>query len=106
MIIISWQRDIVVNMSTAKTVEISERRIYDDTHYIIFSIIATLNDDTTVILGNYKSEERAKEILKEIIMMYSTFELYKVATPEVQNQIAIQLFNQKKTLSVYEIPLV
>lgn len=106
MIIVSWQRDIVVNMTTAKTVEISERKIYDDTHYIIYSIIATLNDDTTVILGNYKSEERAKEVLREIILVYSTYELYKVATPEVQNQIAIQLFNQKKTLSVYEIPLI
>lgn len=106
MIIVNWQKDVVVNMETAKTVEVSKRRIYDDTHYIVYSIIATLNDDTVINLGNYKTEERAKEVLRDIITTFSTFEVYKNSTQEVKNQIAIQLYNSGRTLEVFEIPLV
>lgn len=105
MIIVNWQKDVVVNMETAKTVEVSKRRIYDDTHYIIYSIIATLNDDTVINLGNYKTEERAKEVLAEIISIYSAFKVYEFGSQEVQSQIAIQLYNTGRTLNVYEIPL-
>ncbi len=105
MVIVSWQRDIALNMENAKTIEISERKIYDDTHYIIYSVIATMEDDTKVLLGNYKDKERAKEIITNIVSLHSTFEVYKHASYEVQTQIAIQLYNQGIALDVYEIPL-
>lgn len=106
MVIVSWQKDIALNMENAKTIEISERKIYDDTHYIIYSVIATMEDDTKVVLGNFKERERAKEILSNIIALHSTFEVYKHGNYEAQNQIAIQLYNQGISFDVYEIPLV
>ena len=73
---------------------------------IIYSIIATMEDDTKVILGNYKEKERAAQVIKDIVSLHSTFEVYKHASSEVQTQIAIQLYNQGIALDVYEIPLV
>lgn len=106
MVIVSWQKDIALNMANSKTIEISERKIYDDTHYVIYSVIATMNDDTKVILGNYKEKERAKQVLAEIVSLHSTFEVYKYGNHDVQTQIAIQFYNQGISLDVYEIPLV
>lgn len=106
MVIVSWQRDIALNMENAKTIEISERKIYDDTHYTIYSVIATMEDDTKVILGNFKEKERAKEILSNIVALHSTFEVYKHGNYEAQTQIAIQLYNQGIAFDVYEIPLI
>lgn len=81
MIIVSQDRDILVNFDNVESIW-----IYSD-EKSRFSIEATA--DTNSTLGYYKTEERAKEVLNEII------ELYK-------NQINKYHFTSVN--NVYEIP--
>ena len=64
MIIVSQYKDVILNFDNVSLIAIGDeetnRRIY-----------ANCNNDDVLKLGVYESEERAKEVLQEIITAYT-----------------------------------
>ena len=88
MIIVSQDKTRTINFDR---VEILGINIDDNTK------IACCFNDGKVLLGKYKTEERAKEILQEIIKFYEVSERYKCSSNN-----GITIFTQKTF--VYEMP--
>lgn len=61
-----------------------------------------LNSDNQYTIAEYKTEERAKEVLQEIYKVYSDFTLIKCVNEKYQNQLIIGNIN--KYFDVYEMP--
>ena len=76
MIIVSQDKDKIINFDNLTQVYITQDE--EETAYFIrFETVDSLYDD----LGEYKTEERAKEVLQEIISKYKTT-LYNSKTNE------------------------
>lgn len=67
MIIVSQDRDNIVNFDNVVSVGIEDFDLNDKN---CFQRITAETLGTSVLLGDYKTEERAKEVLKEITRMY------------------------------------
>ena len=76
MLIVNQDRDKIVNFGNLTQVYITqdEEKI---AYFIRFETVDSLYDD----LGEYKTEERAKEVLQEIVSKYKTT-LYNTKTNE------------------------
>lgn len=74
MIIVSQDKTEIVNFNNIESVWISKEEEG------IFSIEATA--DTNASLGEYQTEERAKEVLGEIIKTYTCWENFKYGIAE------------------------
>ena len=76
MLIVNQDRDKIVNFGNLTQVYITqdEEKI---AYFIRFETVDSLYDD----LGEYKTEERAKEVLQEIVSKYKTT-LYNSKTNE------------------------
>lgn len=57
-----------------------------------------------MILGEYKTEERAKEVLQEIKRAYSDFRYYEIAKSKEKENIGKRIYEQYGTIEVYEMP--
>lgn len=66
MIIIGQHKDIVVNFNNIDAIEISNTR--EDQYR--GTIYARLSSDYFYKIGEYKTEERAEEILRDIVHWY------------------------------------
>lgn len=80
MIIVSQDKDAIVNFNNINTIMIREHSLSDiidkkDYKIISFDNAYRSSDDCSDVLGTYETEERAKEVLREII------EIHKVAIP-------------------------
>ena len=76
MLILSQDRRTIVNLDNMKTIELD--RITDFKAIIIFR--ETNEVETGVcdlFIGHYDTEERAKEVLKDILLRYKAIELCK-----------------------------
>ena len=91
MIIVSQDKDVIVNFDNVGNIWINNPLENDDGK---FEIIAENYLNNTVI-GDYKTEERAKEILQEIIEFYEISKRY-----ESKNGVIV--FQDNKF--VYEMP--
>ena len=88
MIIVSQDKEKIVNFDNLTQVYITQDE--EETAYFIrYETVDSLYDD----LGEYKTEERAKEVLQEIISKYKTT-LYNSKTNETVVNIP----------KVYEMP--
>ena len=88
MIIVSQDKEKIVNFDNLTQVYITQDE--EETAYFIrYETVDSLYDD----LGQYKTEERAKEVLQEIISKYKTT-LYNSRTNETVVNIP----------KVYEMP--
>ena len=67
MIIISQDKDNIVNFDSVVSVGIIDFDINDKN---CWQRITAETLGTSVVLGDYKTEERAKEVLREITRMY------------------------------------
>lgn len=74
MIIVSQDKSTILNFDNAVKVYIV-RDAWEEEYYCIGY---STNDRTTIILANYKTEERAKEVLQEIIKRYETCQFLKL----------------------------
>jgi len=61
MIIVNQKRDIVINFSQVLSIYVQEKNVQ-----VLISCI-----EDALILGKYKTEERAKEVLSEISKTYA-----------------------------------
>lgn len=84
MIIVSQDKMEIVNLENIETIWISPE--YDEG---IYSIKATADTDTS--LGYYKSEERAKEVLQEIIAAYKNEGIKKIDTIMIDEKIVFEM---------------
>ena len=75
MIIISQDKTEIINFNNIESIWICS----DEEG--IFTIEATA--DTNTSLGKYKTEERAKEVLQEIIRKYATFSLDRLGSIKI-----------------------
>lgn len=64
MIIVSQNKSVIVNFNNAINIRI--RKNYEETKFEIF----VENDNVLTDIGCYGTEERAKEVLQEIIKTY------------------------------------
>lgn len=67
MIILNQKKDIVINFSNVVSIYVQEKNV---------QVLMTFIEDA-LILGKYKTEERAKEVLNEIVdeyIKYATIE--------------------------------
>ena len=93
MIIVSQDKKEVINFENILSVKLFHD---DEDNECLYEIYTTVNapGDNYILLGEYNTEERAMEVLKEIIDLYATFELEN-------GEIAYRVVNLPK---VYEMP--
>lgn len=96
MIIVNQDKDNVINYDNVKSLWIDDN-VLDKTNTTFY---INADDD---FLGEYKTEERAKEVLKEIVEKYSSYLELKGGVAFMQGGMNIQpnIFNIPK---VYEMP--
>lgn len=80
MIIVGQDEKAIYNFNNIISIQVEER----DGKYEIITYDA-INDNTS--LGVYKTEERAKEVLGNIIICYANIELIKIPKIEIQKKI-------------------
>ena len=67
MIIVSQDKDNIVNFDNIVSIGLND---FDIDREATFQRITAETIGTSVVLGDYKTEERAKEVLQEIIKSY------------------------------------
>ena len=99
MIIVSQDKTKIVNFDNLIHIYIPQDE-EETANFIRYESVDSLYED----LGEYKTEERAKEVLQEIVKKYSSYLELKGGPAIIQGQIDIQpnIFNIPK---VYVMPL-
>lgn len=99
MIIVSQNKTKIVNFDNLIQIYITQDE-EETANFIRYESVDSLYDD----LGQYKTEERAKEVLQEIVKKYSSYLELKGGPAIIQGQTDIQpnIFNIPK---VYVMPL-
>lgn len=67
MIIVSQDKDNIVNFDNIVSIGIND---FDIDRETTFQRITAETMGTTTVLGDYKTESRAKEVLQEIVIVY------------------------------------
>ena len=93
MIIVSQDKELILNFENIDAIEIGNPLEYDDG---LFQILAFTTSDSEYTLGKYKTEERAKEVLQEIMKKYLEIKCFYNSKYEV-----MQAIEQPK---VFEMP--
>lgn len=97
MIIVSQDKDVIVNFDIITKLWIQNPLENDDGE---FTIIAE-NEWISERLGYYKTEERAKEVLQEIIKEYRLTEITKATINRLSDDVGALAI---KEVFVYEMP--
>lgn len=74
MIIISQDKDIIINFDNIKYIEIEAFGTHQKGKKI-YKLLAGAVEGYTTVLGKYSTEERAKEVLKQIYNVFSVEEI-------------------------------
>lgn len=93
MIIVSQDKYNILNFDTTVNIGIEEITTLDS----IVQISAQTNGNT-IVLGRYKNEKRAKEVLQEIVKTYVLTEQYKVEDERTQIKLMME------GILLYELP--
>ena len=78
MIIVSQDKTKIVNFENIDAIEIGNPLEYVDG---MFKVFASTTSDNEYTLGRYSTEERAKEVLQEIINAIECWEDFKAGMP-------------------------
>lgn len=96
MIIVSQDKSEVINFNNVVRLEVS-----NNTHGQALIEVHNFCDDFETVIGLYKTEERAKEVLQEIIKLYKATETFKAISNRISDEVgAIAIENG----FVYEMP--
>lgn len=97
MIIVSQDKDFIVNFDNVETIGV-------DYCNGMYDVQCTYNDGNSRI-GSYKNEKRAKDVLNDIFVRKAMFDFYKtVMTDEVQNEICKDMKKDNILFNVFEMP--
>lgn len=94
MIIVSQDKELILNLENIEAIGIGNPLEDDDG---MFKVLASTTSDNEYTLGKYKTEERAKEILQEIMKKYLDIKCFYNSKYEV-----MQAIEQPK---VFEMPV-
>ena len=97
MIIISQDEKAIHNFNNIISIQVEERA----GKYEIITYDA-INDNTS--LGSYKTEERAKEVLKSIVAIYQANKIFECTDRIEQNQAIEEFLKGKMLPFAYEMP--
>ncbi len=98
MIIVKQDKKGIVNLNNVTDIYIDS--VEDENRFFVFYIPVS-NIDGLDILGIYETEERAKEVLQEIIKLYKATETFKAISNRISDEVgAIAIENG----FVYEMP--
>ena len=97
MIIVSQDKSVIVNFNNAEAIEIGNV----EENQCKGTIYARLVSDYFYKIGEYKTEERAKEVLQEIIKEYRLTEITKATINRVSDDVGALVI---KEVFVYEMP--
>lgn len=101
MLIVSQDKTEVVNLENIMSINITDCQ---EDGYLIAAAFIVGRDDNYRELGYYKTEVRAKEILKEIITAYSNFAYFKNATKEGKDYMINLLKHKYEQFDIYKMP--
>ena len=103
MLILSQDRRTIVNFDNMKTIELDS-----ETNFTSINIFRETNEVETgvcgLFIGHYATEERAKEVLKDICGYLGLNEMYKYGDSEVQEMICKKMDEGNGLLFIYEMP--
>ena len=94
MIIVSQDKELILNFENIEAIGIGNPLEDDDG---MFKVLASTTSDNEYTLGRYATEERAKEVLQEIMKKYLDIKCFYNSKYEV-----MQAIEQPK---IYEIPV-
>lgn len=98
MVILSQDKIQMINFDNVNeifTTETGEILVINNTY---------ITDDCLDVLGKYKTEERAKEVLKEISMYNTRFNFFKYVCVDAQNIAAKNFLKDNVAFDLYEMP--
>ena len=86
------------NINTLRATKTGEIMSFDNSY--------RSSDNCSDVLGTYDTEERAKEVLKEMLKQKAMFELYKLAPTEgeVQTEMLDKFVQKNIIFDTYEMP--
>lgn len=101
MIIVSQDKEIVITYENVEALGVGNPL---ENNNGLFPIIANVISDNQYILGGYETEERAKEILQEIVNHYYNYELTKVyEMPKEQKMVKQRKEEEKMGTNYYAV---
>lgn len=101
MVIVSQNKTEFINFDNVMNIEMTN---CEEDGYLIAAGFIVGRDDNYRELGYYKTEARAKEVVKEIRTAYSNFNYFKNATKEGKDYIINLLKHKYEQFDIYEMP--
>lgn len=95
MIIVSQNKKRIINFDTIQEIEINGPGTWGQSFYSVDTYPLGEGDHNHIRLGKYETEERAKEVLQEIIKEYKKVEI------NIGNELGVKAMDFPK---VYEMP--
>ena len=94
MVIVNQDKTGIYNFDNIKSIDVIENEI---------NITDDILSNKGIVIGTYATEERAKEILQEIVKKYSSYLQLNGGPALIQGQMDVQpnIFNIPK---IYEMP--
>ena len=81
MIIVSQDKKMIINFNSIVSIYVIKNYVSEEKGYQGYNIDFATNEEINFVLATYDTEERAKEVLQEIISKYKTT-LYNTKTNE------------------------
>lgn len=100
MIIVSQDKKRIVNFDNLTQVYITHCEEDNTGYFIRFETVDSLYED----LGEYATEERAKEILRMIVSAYQSCKLFQCANNATQEEMAKKYQEFSMTPFKFEMP--
>lgn len=97
MIIVSQDKELILNFENIEAIGIGNPLEDDDG---MFKVLASTTSDNEYTLGKYKTEERAKKVLQEIVKQYKNL-ITSYQKGRSDYPIETLMFNR----NVYEMPV-
>lgn len=100
MIIVSQDKEVIVNFDNVQAINVHMQ----NKKQVAAWFSCNENNRNNVLLGNYETEERAKEVIKEIARFYRMYKGMENCNRDIQVMIAEQIEKDGQDLYVYKMP--
>lgn len=80
MIIVSQDKNMIINFNSIVSTYVIKNYVSEEKGYKGYNIDFATNEEINFVLATYETEERAKEVLKEIIETYEYCNASAVST--------------------------
>ncbi len=102
MLIVSQDKKMIMNLKNIESIAIGNPL---NNNLGKFPILTETTSDNEYVIAEYKTEERAKEVLEDIANAYSDFSYYRNAKDkEKQKEIGMELYMKYRNFEIYKMP--